>query len=150
MTNPAILTVDDDPSVSRAVARDLRRNIDVLNALDRMWPRLTPQQLLHDLFGARPLLGLACRNVLSDEEAALLHRRRSESVDDVPWTDADVPLLDEARAGLGPLRHRKGVDDPDEVRAYGHIVVDEAQDLSPMQLRMLSRRSLSASMTIVG
>ena len=38
----------------------------------------------------------------------------------------------------------------DGVRTYGHIVVDEAQDLSPMQLRVLNRRSLSGSMTIVG
>jgi superfamily I DNA/RNA helicase len=36
------------------------------------------------------------------------------------------------------------------VRKYGHIVVDEVQDLSPMQLRMLTRRSLSGSMTVVG
>jgi hypothetical protein len=40
--------------------------------------------------------------------------------------------------------------DPDEIRAYGHIVVDEVQDLSPMQLRMLARRSISGSMTVVG
>jgi DNA helicase IV len=38
----------------------------------------------------------------------------------------------------------------DEVRSFGHIVVDEVQDLSPMQLRMLARRSLSGSMTVVG
>ena len=38
----------------------------------------------------------------------------------------------------------------DDVRAFGHIVVDEVQDLSPMQLRMLARRSLSGSMTVVG
>ena len=40
--------------------------------------------------------------------------------------------------------------DPLEVRTYGHIVVDEAQDLSPMALRVLGRRSLNGSMTIVG
>ena len=38
----------------------------------------------------------------------------------------------------------------DDIRAFGHIVVDEVQDLSPMQLRMLARRSLSGSMTVVG
>jgi len=61
-----------------------------------------------------------------------------------------VPLLDEARAHLGPTPRAKRHGDSDDVRTYGHIVVDEAQDLSPMQLRMLSRRSLSGSMTIVG
>jgi DNA helicase IV len=58
----------------------------------------------------------------------------------------DVPLLDEARARLGPRRKREQI----EVRTYGHIVVDEAQDLSPMALRLLGRRSLNGSMTIVG
>jgi hypothetical protein len=140
---PAELTQQD-------VARELRRDVTFLTALDRMWPRLTPQQLLHDLFGARPLLQLAGRNLLEPEEVELLFRRRSDSVDAVAWTDADVPILDEARALLGPLRHKAGGDDPDEIRAYGHIVVDEAQDLSPMQLRMLNRRSLSGSMTVVG
>jgi DNA helicase IV len=54
--------------------------------------------------------------------------------------------VDEARHLLGA---RSGSAD-DEVRKYGHIVVDEVQDLSPMQLRMLTRRSLSGSMTVVG
>ena len=40
--------------------------------------------------------------------------------------------------------------DEDEIRTYGHIVIDEVQDLSPMQLRMASRRSLNGSMTVVG
>jgi DNA helicase IV len=47
---------------------------------------------------------------------------------------------------LGPRKSGDG----DEIRNYGHIVVDEAQDLTPMQLRMLTRRSLSGSMTVVG
>ena len=55
------------------------------------------------------------------------------------WSDSDLALLDEANA----LLHGPG-------RTYGHIVVDEAQDLSPMQLRMLGRRCPSGSMTILG
>ena len=57
-----------------------------------------------------------------------------------------------ARRGPRAARARlaSGTDGEDEVRTYGHIVVDEAQDLSPMQLRMLARRSLNGSMTIVG
>ena len=65
------------------------------------------------------------------------------------WTDADVPLLDEALELLGPKPARAGVE-ADEIRTYGHIVVDEAQDLTPMALRMLTRRSLNGSMTVVG
>ena len=64
------------------------------------------------------------------------------------FTHDDVPLLDEANELLGPKPSRQA--DDDGVRTYGHIVIDEAQDLSPMQLRMLSRRSLNGSMTVVG
>jgi DNA helicase IV len=76
----------------------------------------------------------------------LLRRPRAASFDDVAWTPADAALVDEARHLLGP---RTGGSD-DAVRKYGHIVVDEVQDLSPMQLRMLTRRSLAGSMTVVG
>jgi DNA helicase IV len=131
------------------LGRELRRLPEVAEALDRMWPLLTPQQLLHDLFGALPLLDLAAGGVMPSADAARLYRPRSSELDDVAWTDADIPLLDEARALLGPARRRSG-DDTEGLRTYGHIVVDEAQDLSPMQLRMLGRRSLGGSMTIVG
>ena len=165
--------------------RRIRRSPAVAEALDRMWPRLSPHELVHDLFGARPLLAAAGSGVLSDDEVALLHRQRSASLDRVPWTPADAALVDEARALLGPRRSRqrprastaergehlreelgfwpaglgtsplpgangKASAPEEEVRAFGHIVVDEAQDLSPMQLRMLARRSISGSMTVVG
>jgi DNA helicase IV len=180
-----------DPGAEESEAEDagelrrrLRRQPAVAEALDRMWPRLSPHELLHDLFGARPLLAAAGRGLLGDEELAALFRRRSPTLDQVAWTAADAALVDEARALLGPRRPRAGraavargggpervpeggfwpagLDpsplpagagagaEPEEVRSFGHIVVDEAQDLSPMQLRMLARRSLSGSMTVVG
>jgi len=128
-------------------SRQLRAVPEFVRALDRMWPVLTPQELVHDLLGAPALLRLAGRGVLDDGELALLHRPRSTSFDDVPWTPADLPLLDEVRVLLGPRRRGSS---EHEARTYGHIVVDEAQDLSPMQLRVLARRSLSGSMTVVG
>ena len=131
------------------VWRQVRKHPDVRAALEEMWPVLTPAQLLHDLFGSKALLALAGGRVLSRDQVELLHRPRSASVDEVVWTHDDVPLLDEARALLGP-RPRKQKRDEDEIRTYGHIVVDEAQDLSPMQLAMISRRSLSGSLTVVG
>ncbi len=134
---------------------ELRRAPQVSEALERMWPLLTPQAFLHDLLGAPALIDLAGRGLLSDRERALLRRPRSPSPAEVAWTDADVPLLDEAAALLGPSRRRPGTPParsggPGGVRTYGHVVVDEAQDLTPMQLRMLARRSLSGSMTVVG
>jgi len=123
----------------------------VREALDWMWPVLTPAQLLHDLFGSRALLRSAAGSRLNDSEIESLYRPRSSSIDEVVFTSDDVPLLDEARSLLGARPKRKGrAAEDDEVRTYGHIVIDEAQDLSPMQLRMLARRSLNGSMTVVG
>jgi DNA helicase IV len=130
-----------------ASVRDrLRRDPEVRAALEWMWPVLTPGDLLRDLFGSPALTRLAAAGRLSDEELASLHHERGERGDDARWTTADVPLLDEARSLLGPRR----AGDDAELRTYGHIVVDEAQDLSPMQLRMVARRSLGGSMTVVG
>jgi DNA helicase IV len=129
-------------------AEDVRHVPELRAALDRMWPLLTPEELLHDLFGAPALIELAAGRHLDAAERAALHRRRSATVADVAWTEADLPLLDEAAVLLGPKRRRNH--DAEGVRTFGHIVVDEAQDLSPMQLRMVGRRSLSGSMTVVG
>jgi DNA helicase IV len=179
----------DDPFASldlEEFGRQVRRVPVMAEALDRMWPRLSPHEFLHDLLGARPLLAVASEGVLTPAERDCLFRPRSRSLDAVEWTVADAALVDEARPLLGPRRHRigrvrsaagdraarsraeagfwpPGLDpepvpaarpvaggDRDDVRSYGHIVVDEAQDLSPLQLRMLARRSISGSMTVVG
>jgi DNA helicase IV len=141
-----------DEDVGAATVRDaLRGTAEMREAFDRMWPVLTPAQLLHDLFGSKGLLKSAGRGVLEDDEVLTLFRERSDVVDDVRWTAADVALLDDARDVLGPKLGKNGkVDELDEIRTYGHIVIDEVQDLTPMQLKMATRRSLSGSMTIVG
>jgi hypothetical protein len=172
------------PEEQQDLAQRLRRVPEVAEILDRMWPRLSPHEFVHDLLGARPLLAAAGKGILSGAEVQRLHRHRSASLDAVPWTVADTALIDEARTLLGPRRAVRpgrsrgprneealaqetgfwpqglaaspapavspatGADD--EIRSFGHIVVDEVQDLSPMQLRMLARRSLSGSMTVVG
>jgi DNA helicase IV len=146
----ALAASSRSPLDAGEVRSRLRHDPLVREALERMWPVLTPAELLHDLYGSKGLLELAGRHHLSDEEVAALRRPRSETVDAVIWRTDDVPLLDEARALLGATPKGKKHGDSDEVRTYGHIVVDEAQDLSPMQLRMLGRRSLNGSMTIVG
>ena len=138
--------------VSPNEVRDAVRSLpEVREALERMWPVLTPAQLLHDLFGSKALLKLAGSRHLSEAEYLSLHRPRSADVHEVRWTEHDVALLDEARSYLGPKPGKAGkADDADEIRTYGHIVVDEVQDLTPMQLHMVSRRSLNGSMTVVG
>ncbi|HEY7948425.1 MAG TPA: ATP-binding domain-containing protein [Acidimicrobiales bacterium] len=133
-------------------SRQIRALPQLGEALDRMWPRLSAEELLHDLFGSPPLLALAARGILNPAEQATLVRDRSGSLGEIPWTAADLALIDEARVLLGKRRARTGAgSDPDDgPRTYGQIVVDEAQDLSPMQLRMVARRSLSGSVTVVG
>jgi DNA helicase IV len=148
----ALAATFHDAEIGPSDVKDtLRGTPEIREALDRMWPLLTPAQLLHDLFGSKGLLKLAARGVLDEGEALALFRPRSESVDDVRWTPADVALLDDARDVLGPKPGRNGkIDDADEIRTYGHIVIDEVQDLTPMQLKMATRRSLNGAMTIVG
>jgi len=160
-----------------------------------MWPVLTGAELVHELFGFAALVRSAAADVLDDGEQRLLLRPRSASVRDVEWTEADLALIDEADAILGPpaaarprARRRarrddtleaarrtveelgvggfttaadvlarygsdgsaNGADDDTEPRVFGHVLVDEAQDLSAMQWRMLARRCPSGSMTLVG
>jgi len=165
--------LSDEEFDLRDFTAQLRQIPEFTAALRRMWPRLSPHELLHDLFGALPLIRAAGEGLLSDDECRLLERPRAMRLEDVAWTTADAALVDEAAALLGPRQSGKKVRRPerneggwptgldgsaaasldrpaDEMVAYGHIVVDEVQDLSPMQLRMLSRRSLAGSMTIVG
>lgn len=126
------------------------RHPEVMEAFERMWPLLTPAQLLRDLYGSRALLRSAAGEVLADAETEQLYRPRGDNEADYEWSDADVPVLDEAYSVLGPRsRSRKRRSDT-EMRTYGHIVVDECQDQPPMALRMIARRSLNGSMTLVG
>jgi len=144
-------TVRDEEIGPRQVKDALRNTDDGHRILDGMWPVLTPAELLHDLFGSKALLRMAARDVMSESDALELFRPRSEAVGDVRWTPADVALLDDALDVLGPKPGKGGkIDDADETRTFGHIVIDEVQDLTPMQLKMAYRRSLNGSMTIVG
>jgi DNA helicase IV len=140
-----------DDVTSRDVRLEVRQYPEVREALERMWPVLTPAQLLHDLFGSLALLRLAAAGVLEEWEYKALYRPRHDDIADVRWTPADIALLDDAREVLGPKLGKGGkVDERDEIRTFGHIVIDEVQDLTPMQLKMATRRSLGGSMTVVG
>jgi len=137
-----------DLEATRDSLRDLKEFQAVVNY---MWPVLTPAELLHDLYSSKALMRLAAQSVCSLSEYESLYRPRATSLADVKFSEADVAVLDEALAVLGPRPRRNGrINEADEIRTYGHIVIDEVQDLSPMQLRMISRRSLNGSMTIVG
>ncbi len=114
--------------IERALRRDGRMN----RFLDHVWPAPKPEQVVRRLLGSPERLKEAAAGILDGDEQALLRRARSG------WSESDLPLIDEARALLdGPPTR------------FGHVIVDEAQDLTPMQLRMIARRAAGA-FTILG
>lgn len=195
-----------DPSDITQIRDELAENPEVWAAVDRLWPRVTPERLVADFLAAP-------EGHLPDEDAAAVRRPVTRH-----WTVSDVPLLDEAAELLGEddrlareraarererqIAYAQGVldvsyasrtyefedkeeDDPeasevlsahdiidaerfaerheeddhrsaaeraaaDRTWAFGHIIVDEAQELSPMAWRLLMRRSPTRSMTLVG
>ncbi len=122
------------------IAEDLRNDRTASGALDRIWPTISAPAVVRQLLTSRSALARAAEGILVAEEQRLILRRSVASVANEPWTNADIPLIDEADALIaGPPRR------------YGHIVVDEAQDLSAMALRVLARRAgPRPSMTILG
>ena len=186
-----VLPREQEPDSAEQV-RDQLASLPTFRAmLHRMWPQLTPEQLLSDLFAHPPLLRRAAGEYLSDDHLDAL----TAGTPCGGWSAADIPLLDEAASILGPIPSKRAAPQPqedadwmadrveaqvremgvDEVmindvrrqvlttidgpqspepvswpREFGHVVVDEAQDLSPMQWRMLARRCPSGSFTIAG
>jgi DNA helicase IV len=119
--------------------RALRRGGFLTRWLGRVLPLPHPEKLVARLLTSPAALAAASERVLDADERKLLLRDRPRRVGDLRWSDHDVPLLDEARALLDGAP-----------RSYGHVIVDEAQDLSPMQLLAISRRALDGSLTILG
>ena len=101
--------------------------------LELAWPAVTPEKLVRSLFTTPAFLAEAADGILDEDEQRLLRRRGTG------WSEWDVPLLDEAHALVG-----------EPARTYDHVIVDEAQDLSPMQLRMIARRAREGALTILG
>jgi DNA helicase IV len=128
--------------LARTVYERLEERVDPASfkpALDVAWPSVSPPGLVRELLSSRVRLAEAADGVLSADEQELLLRKGGRSAKTEPWTEADGPLVDEA---IELIEGR--------LRTYGHGVVDEAQDLSPMQARMLARRVPSGSLTILG
>ncbi len=107
--------------------------------LETLWPAVSPTALVRDLLSSRTQLQRHSVGLFHDAEWQLLLRAREATVSATAWSIDDLALLDEATfltAG--------------RPRSYGHIVVDEAQDLTPMQFRMIARRAPSGSITVLG
>jgi DNA helicase IV len=190
---------EEQPDLAE-VRRELWADPGVRARLDGLWPALSPQRLLEELFASPERLAAAAPALTAAERAALLREPGG-------WSAADVPLLDEAAELLGRdertararsareqaqrAAYAQGVldiaagsgDSGDEVLSaadlldagelaarheapgrqamaeraaadrtwtFGHVIVDEAQELSEMAWRLLARRCPARSMTIVG
>ncbi|MFC4592122.1 HelD family protein [Sphaerisporangium corydalis] len=124
-----------DDRVQDAVARSK----PVKQIIDQVWPRVTPGQVLFRLLSDAEFLARAAKDDLTaGERETLLWARPPRSWKSAKWSAADAALLDE----LADLLER--------TPTLGHVVVDEAQDLSAMQLRALGRRCRTGSATVLG
>src|SRR4051812_13049031 len=109
------------------------------NFLQRVWPTMAPEQLLHELYTVARRRRDASEGVLNPHEADALERADAKRVGDHAWTAADAVLIDEADYVLNGTRG-----------GFRYVILDEAQDLTPMQLRMVGRRSSNGDLTLVG
>ena len=119
--------------------RELTATDEFKALLDTLWPTVSPTTLVRDLLCSRSQLDRATSGLLAHNEWPMLLRSREASSTSTSWSVDDLALLDEASFLTGG-----------RTRAYGHIVVDEAQDLTPMQFRMVARRAPSGSITVLG
>ncbi len=117
------------------------RKREVTAFLDAVWPRVRTEEVVAGLLGDAATMAAAADGLLDEAEQRdlLWPARRPRTPRTARWSAADLLLLDEV-AGL--LAH------PED--SYAHLVVDEAQDLSPMECRVLARRSRFGSLTVLG
>ncbi|MFF8951839.1 HelD family protein [Streptomyces sp. NPDC014940] len=124
-----------DDRVQDAVAR----NSAVKAAVKQVWPAVDPAKLVLRLLTDADFLAEHAEGLLDeDEQKTILWARPVRSVKSAKWSAADAVLIDEA------------TDLIQRTHSLGHVVLDEAQDLSPMQYRAVGRRCTTGSATVLG
>lgn len=124
-----------DDRVQDAVAR----NAAVKAVVKAVWPLVEPAKLVLRLLSDPEFLAAQADGILSqDEQRLLLWAKPPRSVKSAKWSAADLVLIDEA------------TDLVERTHSLGHVVLDEAQDLSPMQYRAVGRRCTTGSATVLG
>nr|WSX78949.1 AAA family ATPase [Streptomyces sp. NBC_00899] len=124
-----------DDRVQDAVAR----NSAVKAAVKACWPPVDPAKLVLRLLSDPDFLAASADGLLdADEQKLLLWEKPARGLASAKWSSADAVLIDEAR------------DLVQRTASLGHVVLDEAQDLSPMQYRAVGRRCSTGSATVLG
>ncbi|WP_436849484.1 HelD family protein [Streptomyces avermitilis] len=124
-----------DDRVQDAVAR----NAAVKAAVKALWPPVDPAKLVLRLLTDADFLAVHADGILDeDERKEILWARPVRSTKTAKWSAADAVLIDEA------------TDLVQRTHSLGHVVLDEAQDLSPMQYRAVGRRCTTGSATVLG
>ncbi len=122
-----------------AELRRIAGSPEVRAYVDEHWPPADALGFLSRLYSEPSLLAASSDGVLTDDERALLRwDKPPRSARSAPWTAADAFLVDE----VADLLERP--------RGFGHVILDEAQDLSPMQCRAVGRRCVTGSATLLG
>lgn len=121
------------------VQDSVARNAAVKAAVKVLWPAVDPAKLVLRLLSDAEFLAEHAEGVFSeDEQKCVLWERPARSVRAAKWSSADAVLIDEV-TDLVARTH-----------SLGHVVLDEAQDLSPMQYRAVGRRCTTGSATVLG
>ncbi|NLU74202.1 AAA family ATPase [Streptomyces sp. HNM0575] len=124
-----------DDRVQDAVAR----NAAVKAVVKACWPAVDPAKLVLRLLSDAEFLAEQAEGILTEEEQqAVLWAKPARGVRSAPWSEADAVLVDEVN------------DLVSRTSSLGHVVLDEAQDLSPMQYRAVGRRCSTGSVTVLG
>jgi len=117
----------------------VRRSAPVRKCVDEVWPKVHQKKLVFTLLSSQDRLVQNGCGLLSDAEmTAIAWPKPPRGPGSAPWTSADQVLIDEA------------ADLIERTPSIAHIVVDEAQDLSPMEVRAIGRRCATGAATVLG
>ena len=128
---PAVAAITD-------VVTTVRKSKEYQRLASKVWPHMTPERLVQALYRNRRRLKEAAGNLVSDAEIDML-LSSSAPARRIDMSATDVALFDEARWLIEP-----------DHRTFGHVVIDEAQNLTAMEIRMVVRRARRQSLTVLG
>ena len=127
-----------NPGVTRGTP--FVKEADVESLTEKIWPSITAPAFLRDFYGSQGrIISAAMQLDFMVKDLSLLERRPSGQLSTETWSLADVALLDYLEAQI-----------VGQGETFDYLVVDEAQDMSPMQIESIRRRSSSGDILLLG